>query len=109
MTATSRIAEIIGENIAAARRRRGWSQELLAERIEIAQGSLSRLEAGTREASVERLVQIAGALGCSLLDLLKGVEAPEGESYRKGYADGWRDCADDARAYLARPVKAVAS
>ena len=94
------LAETIGANIEAARQRKGWRQGLLTERVGIAQGAMSRIETGDRVPSVELLLAIANALDCSLLELVKGIEAPNQEAYRKGYEDGWGGCAAEVQRHL---------
>jgi transcriptional regulator with XRE-family HTH domain len=64
---------------AAIRRRRsdlGWSQATLAERIETSVEYTSMLERGARLPSVPTLVALAGALGASIDDLVRGERSP---------------------------------
>ncbi|PIB91266.1 hypothetical protein CSW62_06565 [Caulobacter sp. FWC2] len=53
------------------RKHRGLSQVQLAERVQINQGNLSRIEKGTRKYDQEFLERAADALGCEPADLLK--------------------------------------
>jgi len=70
----------IGHRLAIIRRRKGFTQEQLAERVGLEPVSLSRVETGHRSASISTLSMIAQALGIPLADLV-GVEqevpAPE--------------------------------
>lgn len=56
--------------IRAARQRRGMSQRDLARALGMAQSTLSRIERGERRVSVDRLIEIARALGVRPADML---------------------------------------
>ena len=60
----------VGQRVSRARRDRGWSQEQLAEAIDIQPTTLSRLETGDRAISLSTLGRVAEALGVGLGDLL---------------------------------------
>lgn len=61
----------IGQNIAAARRARGWSQGDLAIKAKVSQGTIGHLESGRNESS-KKLPQIAAALGMTVEELVGG-------------------------------------
>jgi len=63
----------LGATIRALRRKRHWTQTLLAQRSGIAQANLSALEAG-RGASLATYRKIAAALVLSLSDLIRMAE-----------------------------------
>jgi len=60
----------IGQRVARARRDRGWTQEAVAEAVDIEPVSLSRLETGDRALSLSTLARIAEVVGVGLGDLL---------------------------------------
>ncbi len=60
-----------GKHLASLRDEKGWTQQTLADRIGAARVTVSRLENGTRRASVEFLSRLADAFGLSLDDLIK--------------------------------------
>lgn len=62
----------IGQNIRAARKAAGLTQEQIAERLRMSQLHFGRLERGERPASLEQLAQVAGVLQVSLASLLNG-------------------------------------
>jgi len=64
------IYEEIGDRIAALRRVSGWSQEQLAERVDLNASYLARIEGGARKATIDTLGAIASALGVSINALL---------------------------------------
>jgi len=60
-----------GYAVAERRKLLGMSQELLAERVDISQESLSRMEKGFIAPRFERLQLFADALECSIADLFR--------------------------------------
>ena len=66
--------EILSRNIKRLRARRGWSQEVLAERADIAPRYLQFIEAGDFGCSLAVLLRLRRALRCSWNRLLEGVE-----------------------------------
>lgn len=95
------LAARIGANIAAERKALGMQQGALAERIGVAQATMSKLENGNGVPGVETLLRIADVLGCTLTALLMGVDW-QSDVYRQGYDAGWRACAVDVQARLAQ-------
>lgn len=62
----------IGQNIRAARKDAGLTQEQIAEKLKMSQLHFGRLERGERPASLEQIAQIAQALHVPLASLLNG-------------------------------------
>ena len=52
----------IGDRIKRARKRRGLTQEVLAERIDVERNTISMIETGKREPSLDVLVKIMNQL-----------------------------------------------
>ena len=71
------IAERLGKNIKKWRLRNGWTQEQLAEMLNIEIESVSRFERGIRSPSLERLGNIADILGVPVSTLLDDESAYE--------------------------------
>ena len=67
----------IGQNIRAARKEAGLTQEQIAEQLKMSQLHFGRLERGERPASLEQLAQIAQVLHVPLASLLNGCVADE--------------------------------
>lgn len=65
----------LGKRIAALRVERGLTQEMLAEKLDSAKSVVSRIETGAIVPSLNRLVEIADALGTDVGDLFVGVRA----------------------------------
>ena len=62
----------LGRRIRKQRTQRGWTQEALAERVNVSTSFVGHVERGTRKASLETLVAMANVLGVSLDYLLSG-------------------------------------
>jgi transcriptional regulator with XRE-family HTH domain len=60
------LAKVIGENIARQRRKIGLTQRQLAERLDIGQDALSRMEKGSISPKIARLRDFSAALECSV-------------------------------------------
>jgi XRE family transcriptional regulator, regulator of sulfur utilization len=67
---TERLAATVGARITAYRKERGWSLSSLAARAGIGKATLSEIEAGTRNPTLETLYAIAAQLGLPLARLL---------------------------------------
>jgi transcriptional regulator with XRE-family HTH domain len=77
------ICKDIGKRIASLRKKAGMTQEVLAEQIEADTSYLARIEIGQRQPSIDKLDQIAKALGVPLGQLFTGwaagMKLPAGE------------------------------
>jgi transcriptional regulator with XRE-family HTH domain len=72
----------IGERIKDRRRKRGWTQEALAEHSGVPQPMISRLESGDRDNPTTHVLRnLACALGCSM-DYLAGIYDEEDTATR---------------------------
>lgn len=63
------VATLVGANITRLRRKKGWSQKVLAEKLGIGADSVSRFENGFVAPRLERLQTIADILECDLAEL----------------------------------------
>ncbi len=81
----------IGEKIREARKSKGWSQRLLAQRIDSDASYINRIETGKLNPSVVGLQRIADALECSLDQLVRGKDNdPEVHIRDKGVLERMR-------------------
>ena len=64
---TKSLEQVIGDKFAAARRFRGYTQAILAEKIDMAQADISSVENGQRNPSVSTLRRIAEGLNMDLM------------------------------------------
>ncbi|WP_156277358.1 helix-turn-helix domain-containing protein [Paenibacillus sp. NEAU-GSW1] len=82
----SKFAHYIGENIRNLRKERGLSQEQLALRAEINASYMGQVERGEKSPTIDVLGKIAGALHCSLEQIV-GSAPSKGSEIDSSYAD----------------------
>ena len=76
----------VGSNLAELRRARGWSAAELARRAGVGKATLSEIEAGRRNATLETLFALTTALSVPLSQALLGAEAQSGPPRVEGQA-----------------------
>lgn len=64
----------VGENIRAARKEKGWTQEKLSHRAKLSASHLSAIERGKVNIYLDTMARIAKALKVRLGQLMSGVE-----------------------------------
>ena len=62
---------ILGEKIAALRKQNNWSQEELAEKLQISRQSVSKWESGASIPDLDRIVKLSALFGVSTDYLIK--------------------------------------
>lgn len=67
------IAKQIGERLRAYRNQKGWSQEELAERAGFHPTYIGQLERGEKNATIESISRVSGALGIPLSVLFENI------------------------------------
>ena len=63
---------LLGKRLASIRKKRGWTQERLAEKTNLANNYISNIENNRSIPSLETLVKLCEALGVTPNDLLLG-------------------------------------
>lgn len=79
--------KLIGSRIHDARINKGFTQEVLAEKLDVSIAFLSRVERGTTEINLKRLSQI-----CALLDVTEGEILNGSSSSSKNYLNSDLSC-----------------
>ena len=70
------VLESVGANVVRLRTKRGWTQEELAERAEIEQRHLYRIERGRTDIGLTVLLAVAAALEVPVSRLLRPARLP---------------------------------
>ncbi|MBQ7761559.1 MAG: helix-turn-helix transcriptional regulator [Clostridia bacterium] len=73
---------LIGERIKAERKKRGLTQENLAEKLDVSIGYVSQVERGITKISLDLLAEISAILKCDIASLIVG-SAVNSENYIK--------------------------
>lgn len=68
---------ILGEKIAQLRRKNGWSQEELADKMEVSRQAVSKWESGQTMPDLERILRLSSLFGVTIDYLLKDGTEPE--------------------------------
>lgn len=68
------LLEEFGERVKDLRRKRGFSQEKFALKINMDRTYLASVEAGNRNISLKNIEKIANGFGMSISELFEGVE-----------------------------------
>ncbi len=63
----------LGWRVRQLREAKGWTQEILAERVALDRSYVAGIEAGLRNPSIKAVAKIARGLGISLSELLQQV------------------------------------
>ncbi len=100
--------KLIGQRIKEARAKKGWSQEKLAETIDVAVAFLSRVERGGTTVNLKRLGQIATALDMPLEELITGVVVEDNRYLDREFADLLSQCSKDKQRLIYNIAKIVA-
>lgn len=65
--------EIVGKRLKEARIRKGLTQDMLSEDMDVSIAYLSRIERGNSQINLKRLIQICELLDISVSEVLEGV------------------------------------
>jgi transcriptional regulator with XRE-family HTH domain len=69
--AIPRLRIAFGRRVRALRRRRGWSQDVLADKAGFSGKFLGEVERGEKSISLDNLAHLARALGVTMAELLE--------------------------------------
>ena len=97
----------IGARIRTLRKKRGLSQERLAELTDLSTVHISHIETAHTKLSLPALVEIANALSVTADALLCDSLEQAGESFRAEIADAVRDCSDAELRVMADVIAAL--
>ena len=76
----------LAEKISALRKKNGWSQEELAERLDVSRQSVSKWESAQSVPELDKIVQMSELFGVSTDQLIKGEELPKTYAQREDTA-----------------------
>ena len=100
--------KLVGQRIRAIRKKRGMTQERLAELAEISPQHCSGIETGAAKVSLPALVKIANALNASMDELLlDSISAVEKPSLMKEVETVFGDATPDERYLMLAQAKSI--
>lgn len=98
----------IGQRIARKRRDQRKTQDQLAEVLGVSIGYISQIERGVTKISLDTLTRVAGALDCSLTELLDGTNPNQTHYLDAELALKWRRMTPAQRSLLVRIARVIA-
>ena len=97
----------IGQRIRMLRMKSGLTQEQLAEASDLSVPYLSHIERGSKRASLETLVRVAGALHVTVDCLLSGLQPADRNAFLKDIEELLDDCSLRERRVLLEVASAL--
>jgi len=98
---------LLGERIKFWRQYRNFTQEKLAEKVELTPGFISLMETGKKRASLETLIRLCKELEITLNDLLVGNQITEPSDYSIEFAELISNLNESERNLIFRIIRAV--
>ena len=99
--------KLIGARIKELRKRRGYSQDLLSEKIDIDPKHLSRIEVGKGYPSLQTLERIADALEVDMRDFFEFVPASTQKELKDDISKLLREASPDQLKTIYRVIKSI--
>ena len=102
-------ASIIGKRLQEARNKKGYKQNYVAEKVDLSDQHLSRIENGSKPIYLHKLVQICDLLDISIIELLSEAESPISQaSAVASFSEIIRDCSPETIADILNTCKTMA-
>lgn len=98
---------ILGQRIKAKRIEKKLSQFKVAEEMDISVAYLSRIEKGTSQINLKRLIEISNILEVSPGELLTGISATEDGYLSKDFSEVLNQCNEGKQRLIYEIAKAV--
>ena len=99
---------VIGQRIKKARLAKNYTQELLAEKVDISVAFLSRVERGSSHINLKRLSQLCTLLDVSEGYLLNGASSDSINYLTKEFSDLIKHCNPEKQRLIYNVAKAIA-
>jgi transcriptional regulator with XRE-family HTH domain len=98
---------VIGSRLKKARLAKNYTQEDLAEKIDVSVAFLSRVERGSSKINLKRLNQICGLLDVSESYMLTGAANNESNYLDKEFAELLKKCSPEKQRMIYDVVKTI--
>lgn len=99
---------IIGERLRKARLARGFTQEKLAEKLDLSVAFLSRVERGNAHINLTRLSEICSILGLSEGDILNGSSSNASDYMQRDFSSLLKKCSPEKQKLIYNIAKVIA-
>ena len=98
---------VIGERLKAARIEKGFTQEQIAEKLDVSIAFLSRIETGNSHINLRRLDEICNILGVSQGSILEGTSEESGTYLNKEFSDLLKNCPPEKMKLIYKVAKII--
>ncbi len=99
---------VIGERLKRARKEKDFTQEQLAEKLDVSIAFLSRVERGSSQINLKRLSQICEILGITEGEILNGVSSKSTKYLDSDFANLLKNCSSDKQKLIYDVAKVIA-
>ena len=99
---------VIGERLKRARKEKHFTQEQLAEQIDVSIAFLSRIERGSSQINLKRLSQICEILDVTEGDILNGTSSKSTKYLDFEFANLLKNCSADKQKLIYDVAKVIA-
>lgn len=99
---------IIGERLKKARLARGFTQEKLAEKLDLSVAFLSRVERGNAHINLTRLSEICSILGLSEGEILNGSSSNASDYMQRDFSLLLKKCSPEKQKLIYNIAKVIA-
>lgn len=100
--------KLIGQRIKRARVKKRWTQEKLAETIDVATAFLSKVERGGTSINLKRLAQISIALDVPIEELITGIVKEDYRYLNREFYELLQKCSKEKQRLIYNIAKIVA-
>lgn len=97
--------KLIGSRIKQQRKNRGFTQEQLAEKLDVTIGYVSQVERGITKISLDLLGEISSVLNCDVASFISGSALHSNRYLDAELVEEFRELNDKQRKYILNIVK----
>lgn len=93
-------AAILGKRLQRARLKKGYTQEYVAEKVDLSVPHVSRIERGRKTVYLDKLGRWCDVLDTPIEEILTGASLPENSSYNRQFGEIAKGCSDETIAAM---------
>ncbi len=99
---------VIGERLKRARKEKHFTQEQLAEKLDVSIAFLSRIERGSSQINLKRLSQVCEILDITEGEILNGVSSKSSKYLDADFANLLKNCSSEKQKLIYDVAKVIA-
>ena len=98
---------LIGERLKKARLAKGFTQEQIAEKLDLSVAFLSRVERGNAHINLTRLSQLCSIYGISEGEILNGTSSNSSDYMQKEFSTLLKNCSPETQKLIYNVAKVI--